>query len=596
TPKSITEDMITLSPDTAEYNGGDITPVVTVNDGEKTLEKGTDYTVSYNNNVNASENAKVIVKGIGNYTGIVERTFTITPASVTLTAGSAEETYDGTEKTVSGFTSSVSGLTFDGVSASGNGTLAGSYDVTFSGVTVNETKDTSGNYAVTETVNGTLTINPVTDEVTVTITGNSDTADYDGEEKSVSGYDVSISNPLYTESDFTFSGTAEAKRTEPGTENMGLDESQFSNSSSDFANVKFVIAEDGKLTVNPVITFVNEDGTELQSGAVALGETPEYKGETPVKTENDGYAYEFAAWSPEITEATENATYTATYTQTANVYTATFIADGETVDTVHFTVEDSTITEPAVPEKEGNTGEWEEYTLGAEDITVNAVYTLNDYNIIYVIDGNETEVTYKYGAAVEKPADPVKDGFDFIGWDEEIPDTMPAENLTVTALFEAIPEPEEPTPTEPTPTEPTPTDTEPAHEHSYKGEVTTKPTCTEDGIMTYTCECGESYTKAIPKTGHKPGEWTVITPATTEAAGKEVKKCEVCGETIAEREIAKLEPQETDAGIVSVNLEKTNAFGIANAFGVDPEKLPAGSTVTWYVNGEKAGEGNGFRV
>jgi hypothetical protein len=327
-------------------------------------------------------------------------------------------------------------------------------------------------------------------------------------------------------------------------------------------------------------------------------------------------------------------------------YTATFIADGKTVDEVTFTIDTDSITEPEVPVKEGNTGVWESYTLGAEDITVNAVYTPNEYTITYVIDGSETEVTYKYGASVEKPADPVKDGFNFIGWEAEIPDTMPAENLTITAEFEAIPEPveptpteptpteptpteptpteptpteptpteptpseptpteptpteptpTEPTPTEPTPTEPTPTDTEPVHEHSYKGEVTTEPTCTEDGIMTYTCECGESYTKAIPKTGHKPGAWEVVTPATTETAGKEVRKCTVCGETIAEREIAKLAPDTADAEIVGVNLEKTNAFGISNAFGVDPEKLPAGSTVTWYVNGEKAGEGNGFRV
>ena len=239
--------------------------------------------------------------------------------------------------------------------------------------------------------------------------------------------------------------------------------------------------------------------------------------------------------------------------------------------------------------------------------TVSAAIGESIHTVTYIVDGEEFAQFYvSFGQPVPQPETPQKDGFDFIGWDAEIPEAMPAENLTITALFEAIPEPEEPTPTEPTPTEPTPTeptpteptptDTEPAHEHDYKGEVTKEPTCTEDGIMTYTCECGESYTQAIPKTGHKPGEWTVVTPATTKAAGKEVKKCEVCGETIAEREIAKLEPQETDAGIVSVNLEKTNAFGIANAFGVNPEKIPAGSTVTWYVNGEKAGEGNGFRV
>jgi cell division septation protein DedD len=258
--------------------------------------------------------------------------------------------------------------------------------------------------------------------------------------------------------------------------------------------------------------------------------------------------------------------------------------------------------------------------------TVSAAIGENIHTITYIVDGEETAVSYNFGAPVEKPADPVKDGFNFTGWDKEIPDTMPAEDLTITAEFEAIPEPveptpteptpteptpteptpteptpteptpTEPTPTEPTPTEPTPTETEPVHEHSYKEEVTTEPTCTEDGIMTYTCECGESYTKAIPKTGHKPGEWTVVTPATTEAAGKEVRKCEVCGGTIAEREIAKLAPDTADAEIVGVNLEKINAFGIANAFGVNPEKLPAGSTVTWYVNGEKAGEGNGFQV
>ncbi|MBR6941165.1 MAG: InlB B-repeat-containing protein, partial [Clostridia bacterium] len=56
-------------------------------------------------------------------------------------------------------------------------------------------------------------------------------------------------------------------------------------------------------------------------------------------------------------------------------YTATFIADGEKVDEVTFTIDTDSITEPEVPAKEGNTGAWEEYTLGAEDITVNAAYT-----------------------------------------------------------------------------------------------------------------------------------------------------------------------------------------------------------------------------
>ena len=75
-----------------------------------------------------------------------------------------------------------------------------------------------------------------------------------------------------------------------------------------------------EVTVNPVtytVTFVNEDGTELQSNVVESGETPVYHGETPEKSPTEEYTYTFAGWTPEITEATEDATYTATYTATA---------------------------------------------------------------------------------------------------------------------------------------------------------------------------------------------------------------------------------------------------------------------------------------
>ena len=74
------------------------------------------------------------------------------------------------------------------------------------------------------------------------------------------------------------------------------------------------------VTVNPVtytVTFVNQDGTELQSNDVESGETPVYHGETPEKSPTEEYTYTFAGWTPEITEATEDATYTATYTATA---------------------------------------------------------------------------------------------------------------------------------------------------------------------------------------------------------------------------------------------------------------------------------------
>jgi hypothetical protein len=63
------------------------------------------------------------------------------------------------------------------------------------------------------------------------------------------------------------------------------------------------------------ITFVNEDGTVLQSSEVEYGETPKYLGETPVKAPDDKYNYIFAKWSSEIVKVTGDATYTATFKQ-----------------------------------------------------------------------------------------------------------------------------------------------------------------------------------------------------------------------------------------------------------------------------------------
>ena len=62
-----------------------------------------------------------------------------------------------------------------------------------------------------------------------------------------------------------------------------------------------------------VITFVNDDGTILQSEQLEYGEMPIYNGATPTKEATAEYEYEFIGWSPEITIVTGDARYTATY-------------------------------------------------------------------------------------------------------------------------------------------------------------------------------------------------------------------------------------------------------------------------------------------
>ena len=70
-----------------------------------------------------------------------------------------------------------------------------------------------------------------------------------------------------------------------------------------------------------------------------------------------------------------------------------------------------------------------------------------------------------------------------------------------------------------------------AHVHSYTESVTTIPSCTTDGLKTFSCSCGSSYTEAIPAAGHQFGDYTYNNDATTSADGTKTRYCLVCGET-----------------------------------------------------------------
>ena len=198
--------------------------------------------------------------------------------TVTITEHSGEADYDGKEHTVTGYdvTSiqingedttlyTVDDFTFSGT-ASVSGTNAGTYDME---LTEDDFTNDNTNFAnVTFTiVNGQLKIKPI--DMTVTITGQNSSVTYDGYEHSVSGYDVDISNPLYKEADFTFSGTAVAKRTNEGTTNMGLAAEQFTNKNNNFDTVTFNVT-DGYQTIVPVeevvVTITGHNNTTDYDG------------------------------------------------------------------------------------------------------------------------------------------------------------------------------------------------------------------------------------------------------------------------------------------------------------------------------------------
>jgi len=109
TPTIISTCSVTLSATTYTYNGSAKVPTVTVKDGTTTLTNGTDYTVSYSDNTNAGT-ATVTISGIGNYSGLLSKNFTINKASPvlsfqsnTITKQFGDETFTNTlEKVTDG--------------------------------------------------------------------------------------------------------------------------------------------------------------------------------------------------------------------------------------------------------------------------------------------------------------------------------------------------------------------------------------------------------------------------------------------------------------------------------------------------------------
>ena len=169
---------------------------------------------------------------------------------VTLTSGTDSKTYDGTPLTKEEVTVGGDGFVEgEGASYSGFASITdkGSVDNTFRYALNDNTK--ADNYDIT-VINGKLTIAPV-GRVIVTITENSGEYTYDGTEKTVEGYTVSSSDPLYTEADFAFNGNAVVKGTVVGTYDMELVPENFSNTNENFVDVQFVIV-DGQLTIKPV--------------------------------------------------------------------------------------------------------------------------------------------------------------------------------------------------------------------------------------------------------------------------------------------------------------------------------------------------------
>ena len=204
-----------------------------------------------------------------------------------------------------------------------------------------------------------------------------------------------------------------------------------------------VYTQNEALTLYPVwntnkytITFDTNGGSEIAPI------TQDYGTEITAPDNPTRKGYTFKGWDKEIPETmpAENITVKAQWE--INQYTIAFDTNGGS-EIAPITQDYGTeITAPDNPTRKGYTFKgWDKEipeTMPAENITVKAQWEINQYTITFDTNGGSeiAPITQDYGTEITAPDNPTRKGYTFKGWDKEIPETMPAENITVKAQWE----------------------------------------------------------------------------------------------------------------------------------------------------------------
>ena len=184
------------------------------------------------------------------------------------------------------------------------------------------------------------------------------------------------------------------------------------------------------------ITFDTNGGSEIAPI------TQDYGTEITAPDNPTRKGYTFKGWDKEIPETmpAENITVKAQWE--INQYTIAFDTNGGS-EIAPITQDYGTeITAPDNPTRKGYTFKgWDKEipkTMPAENMTVKAQWEINQYTIAFDTNGGSeiAPITQDYGTEITAPDNPTRKGYTFKGWDKEIPETMPAENITVKAQWE----------------------------------------------------------------------------------------------------------------------------------------------------------------
>ena len=190
------------------------------------------------------------------------------------------------------------------------------------------------------------------------------------------------------------------------------------------------ITVSGYFTIGTYKLIYVIDGEVYQTQSYTYGDAI-----TPLgNPSRDGFT--FNGWST-VPETMPGHDVTITGSYTPHVFTIKYMIDGQLFSEQQVPC-GQTITPPTAPEREGyHFKEWQGLpsAMTACDITVTAVYEPNMYTITYVVDGETYKVVeVAYGTVITPLDYPIKEGYRFSGWNQ-LPETMPANDITATGTF-----------------------------------------------------------------------------------------------------------------------------------------------------------------
>ena len=183
------------------------------------------------------------------------------------------------------------------------------------------------------------------------------------------------------------------------------------------------------------ITFDTSGGSTVSSITQDYGSTV-VKPLDPIK---EGYT--FTGWEPEIPDTIPSSNITIKAKWSVNKYTITFDSDGGSAVPPITLDYGSVVIAPINPTRVGYTfNGWDKEipsTMPSSDSNIKALWKINKYTITFDTNGGSTieAITLDYGSSITKPSNPTRSGYSFIGWDIEIPSTMPSYDMTIKAKW-----------------------------------------------------------------------------------------------------------------------------------------------------------------